>query len=171
MTETLSPTTDSARPEPAHPIRIFLVVVDETAEMSVALRYACRRARNTGGRVALLYVMETTSFEQWGAVEDLMREEQRTEAEQLLQRHAKQVLALTGTLPVLYLREGVRRDELLKLIEEEPSVSVLVLGAGTEPEGPGPLVSHLTGKALGRLRIPLTIVPGGLSDAQIDSIA
>ncbi len=34
--------------------RVFLVVVDETEEMKVALRFACRRARHTGGRVALL---------------------------------------------------------------------------------------------------------------------
>ena len=29
---------------------VFLVVVDETPELRVALRYACRRAKRTGGR-------------------------------------------------------------------------------------------------------------------------
>ncbi len=71
--------------------RIFLVVVDETEEMRVALRFACRRARNTGGRVALLYVIEPADFQHWQAVGDLMREEARSEGEQLLQKLAARV--------------------------------------------------------------------------------
>ncbi len=150
--------------------RIFLVVVDESEELNIALSYACLRARNSGGRVALLYVMEPGEMQSFMMIEDIMREERRTEAEQVLQRHAKQVNEITGTLPVLYLREGNRRDELMKLIDEEPSVSILVLAAGTGPEGPGPLVSYLTGKAVGRLRIPLTIVPGSLTPDQLEAV-
>jgi nucleotide-binding universal stress UspA family protein len=150
--------------------RIFLVVVDESEELNIALSYACLRARNSGGRVALLYVMEPGEMQSFMMIEDIMREERRTEAEQVLQRHAKQVNEITGTLPILYLREGNRRDELMKLINEEPSVSILVLAAGTGPEGPGPLVSYLTGKAVGRLRIPLTIVPGSLTPDQLEAV-
>jgi nucleotide-binding universal stress UspA family protein len=150
--------------------RIFLVVVDESEELNIALSYACLRARNSGGRVALLYVMEPGEMQSFMMIEDIMREERRTEAEQVLQRHAKQVNEITGTLPILYLREGNRRDELMKLIDEEPSVSILVLAAGTGPEGPGPLVSYLTGKAVGRLRIPLTIVPGSLTPDQLEAV-
>ncbi|CCG42445.1 universal stress protein [Magnetospirillum molischianum] len=42
--------------------RVFLVVVDDTPEQPAALRYASRRARSTGGRVALLRVIEPTEF-------------------------------------------------------------------------------------------------------------
>jgi nucleotide-binding universal stress UspA family protein len=149
------------------PKRIFLVVVDESAEMSVALRYACYRARNSGGRVALLSVIEPGDFQHFMAVEDIIREESRVEAEQVLQRHARTVNQLTGTLPSIHLREGNLRDELLKLTDEEPWISILVLAAGTGPEGPGPLISFLTGKGVGRLRIPLTIVPGRLTEEQL----
>jgi nucleotide-binding universal stress UspA family protein len=158
---------DIVQPGNAPPKRIFLVVVDESAEMGVALRYACYRARNSGGRVALLYVVEPGDFQHFMAVEDIMREEGRVEAEQVLQRHARIVNQLTGTLPSLYLREGNLRDELLKLTDEEPWISILVLGAGSGPEGPGPLISYLTGKGIGRLRIPLTIVPGSLTEEQL----
>jgi len=151
--------------------RVFLVVVDETEEMRVALRFACRRARKTGGRVALLYVIEPADFQHWMAVEDLMREEARTEGEQLLQRLAGQVNELVGTMPVLYVREGKVRDELMALLEEEPSISILVLGANTGSRGPGPLVSSLTGKMVGKLRVPVTIVPGNLDNETIDLIA
>jgi nucleotide-binding universal stress UspA family protein len=150
--------------------RVFLVVVDETEEMKVALRFACQRARRTGGRVALLYVIEPAEFQHWMAVEDLMREEARSEGEQLLQRLAAQVNELVGTIPVLYVREGKVRDELFKLLDEEPRISVLVLGANTGSRGPGPLVSALTGKMIGKLRVPITVVPGNLSDEEIDSV-
>ena len=151
--------------------RIFLVVVDETEEMRVALRFACRRALNTGGRVALLYVIEPSDFQHWQAVGDLMREEARSEGEQLLQKLAAEVNKLAGNIPALHVREGKVRDELMKLLEEEPSISILVLGANTGSRGPGPLVSALTGKLVGKLRVPLTIVPGNLSDEAVDAIA
>jgi nucleotide-binding universal stress UspA family protein len=150
--------------------RVMLVVIDESAELHVALRFACLRARHTGGRVAMLYVIEPGDSQQWKAVEDLMREERRAEAEATMKRLSEQVFELSGSMPSFYLREGKVRDTLLKLIEEEPSISILVLGAATGPEGPGPLVTHLAGKIAGRLRIPVTIVPGGLTDDQVAAL-
>lgn len=154
-----------------HDDRVFLVVVDDTEEMRVALRFACRRAAHTNGRVALLYVVEDSEFQHWMSVGDLMREEARSEGEQILQRCAAEVSEQTGSLPVLYLREGSRRSQLMELIDEEPSISILVLAADTGPRGPGPLVSALTGKFIGKLRVPITIVPGNLSDEEVDKIA
>lgn len=151
--------------------RIFLVVVDESEEMRVALRYASLRARHTGGRVALLYVIEPSDLQQWMAVETLMREERREQAEALLQKLAAEVNDLCGAVPIVHIREGRRRDELLALLEEEPGISILVLAAGTGPEGPGPLVTQLVGKMTGRMRVPITVVPGNLTDEQIAALA
>lgn len=147
--------------------RIFLVVVDESEEMPVALRYAARRARSTGGRVALLYVIEPSDLQPWMAVESLMREERREEAELLLRKLSQEVHDLAGSMPIVHIREGRRRDELLALINEEPRISILVLAAGTGPEGPGPLVTALVGKMAGKLRVPVTVVPGSLTDEQL----
>jgi nucleotide-binding universal stress UspA family protein len=151
--------------------RVFLVVVDETEELQVAVHYAARRAAHTGGRVALLYVIEPSELQQWVAIENLAREERREEAELLMQRICEEILPIAGWMPIVYIREGSRRDELLALINEEPSISILVLAAGTGPEGPGPLISYLTGKPAARLRIPITIVPGGLSMEQLDALS
>ncbi len=118
----------------------------------------------------MLYVIEPADSQQWKAVEDLMREERRAEAEATVKKLSEQVFEWSGSMPALFLREGKVRDELLKLIEEEPSISILVLGAATGPEGPGPLVTHLAGKIAGRLRVPVTIVPGGLTDEQIAAL-
>lgn len=151
--------------------RVFLVVVDESEELKVALRYAARRAQHTGGRVALLYVIEPTELQHWGAVESLMKEERREEAEALLQKLAAEVTSIAGTMPIIYIREGRRRDELLAMIDEETSISILVLAASTGSEGPGPLISAFTGKLSSKLRIPITIVPGNLTDSQLDTLA
>ena len=150
--------------------RIFLVVVDATEEMSVALRFAARRAANTNGRVAMLYVMEPADFQHWMAVEEKMREERREEAEHTLQDLAAEVNALIGEMPIMYLREGKPADLIDELIEEEPDISILVLGAGTGKKGPGPLVSSLAGKLSGKFPVPITVVPGNLSPDQIDAL-
>jgi len=151
--------------------RTFLVVVDDTPELLVAIRYASRRAKRTGGKVAMLYVIDPIEPQQWAAVGELMKQEAREQAEEVVHRFSELVLALTGTLPRTIVREGNRRDELLKLIAEDPGISVLVLAAATGPEGPGPLVSALASKYASTLRVPLTIVPGNLTEAQIDAIS
>ena len=61
--------------------RVFLVVVDDTEEMHVALRYACRRARHTGGRVALLHVIEPADPQPFRQVAELILAEQRAQAD------------------------------------------------------------------------------------------
>jgi hypothetical protein len=158
---------------PAPPLpreRIFLVVVDETEEMRVALRYAALRAFHTGGKVALLCVIEPPGVQISKAVEERMEEERREEAEKLISKLTTDVTSTCGTVPVVYIREGRRRDELFALIGEEPSISVLVLAAGAGQEGPGPLITALIGRT-GQLRVPITIVPGGLTDDQIAALA
>jgi nucleotide-binding universal stress UspA family protein len=151
--------------------RVFLVVVDETAEHHLALHYAARRVAHTGGRLALLYVVEPTEVQHWMSIEELAREERREAAEQLMQRLCEQIAPIAGAMPIVYIREGRPQDELLALIGEEPTISILVLAAGTGSAGPGPLVSFLTGKTAARLRIPITIVPGGLTVEEIDALS
>jgi nucleotide-binding universal stress UspA family protein len=162
--------SEAPTPPVAKSNRTFLVVVDETEEMQVALRYASRRAKATGGRVALLYVIDPSEFEHFMGVREIMREEKRQEAESTLQKLADVIVEDCGQIPVVYLREGNRRDELLKVLNEEPGISILVLGAGTGPEGPGPLISHLIGKNAGKIRVPMTIVPGHLTQEQLDAV-
>lgn len=150
--------------------RIFLVVVDETDEMRVALRYAALRAFHTGGKVALLAVAEPAGIQQFAAIEARMEEEAREQAEQLLAKLSSEIKDVCGSTPILYLRSGRRGEELLALIDEEPSISVVVLGAGTGKEGPGPLITAMVSSSA-KLRVPVTIVPGGLSEEQIAAVA
>ena len=165
------PQVQPAAPSAPAQERVFLVVVDETPELKVALRYACRRAFRSNGRVAMVHVMEPTGFRDWIGINELMKDEARQQAEAIMQKMATEVNKLSGKMPMLYFREGDRREELLKLIQEEPGISILVLAASTSPKGPGPLVSALTGKYVSKMRVPVTIVPGNLTPEDIEHVA
>lgn len=150
--------------------RVFLVVVDDSEEMGVALRFAARRAKHSHGRVALLYVIEPAEFQHWMFVGTLMQEEAREEAENKIGEYSSMVQAVTDQLPIVYIREGNLQNQLMKLLKEEPLISLLVLAAADSKEGPGPLVSALMGDMVGGLPVPITVVPGTLSQEDIERI-
>jgi len=149
----------------------FLVVVDETPECRLALRFAALRARKTGGGVTLLRVIEPPDFQGFMAVEKIYLEEAHAEAQEILQKLSAEVHSIAGIMPELVIRDGKKRDAILKLIEEDPGIRILVLGASIDREGPGPLVSSLAGQMAGSMRVPLTIVPGRLTPEEIDELA
>jgi nucleotide-binding universal stress UspA family protein len=170
MSEPEAPSASAAEPPRAKAPRVFLVVVDETEEMRNALRYACRRAQHTNGRVALLHVIEPAEFQHWLGVGRMMEEEARAGAEQRVQTLAAEVFAQTGAMPTVHIREGKRSDELVALLQEDPSISLLVLATATGSGNPGPLVTFLLSNLGRRIRIPVTLVPGELSVEEIDAL-
>lgn len=149
----------------------FLVVVDQTPECKKALRFAARRAANVGRGVVLLYVIEPEEFQHWKIVEDAMRAEAFEAAEARLRGLSEEVKAMTGLTPEYEIREGPKRDMVLAALRERDDIGALVLGAGVESEGPGPLVASLAGQMSGELPTPITIVPGSLSFEQIDAVS
>lgn len=151
--------------------RKFLVVVDDSPESTRAQLYAGRRALHTGGVVVLLYVIVPSEFTQWVGVENIMRAEAMEEAERALGKAADFVRDKTMIEPQVVIREGQTASELLKLIEDDEDIAVLVLAASMDKEGPGPLVTALAGKAAGTFPVPITIVPGQLDDETIAAIA
>ena len=151
--------------------RKFLVVVDDTPECDRAIIYAAKRAARTGGVVTLLFVIAPGDFQHWLGVEDIMRAEAQEEAEKTLARAAGRARAVARTEPELVIREGTKSDEIVKLIESDDDIAILVLAAGMSSEGPGPLVTSIAGKAAGNFPIPVTIVPGNLGDDEIAALA
>ncbi len=148
-----------------------MIVVDETPECQNALRFAARRAANTGGGVVMLYVIPPEEFQHWVGVGEIMRQEAREVAELRLQELSEQVREASGIIPEYVIREGVVRDEVMAHIEEDPEIGVLVLGAGESSDGPGPLVSALAGKMSGTLHVPVTVVPGSMTMERIDAVS
>ena len=151
--------------------RKFLVVVDQTPECKVALRFAARRAQHTGGIVTLLYVVPPADFQQWAGVERMMREEAHQEAERALHDAAKTVNDIVGATPELVIREGRPADEICALLKEDRALCILVLATSPSKEGPGPLVSLISAPGANSYPIPVTVVPGTLTDEQVDALA
>lgn len=147
-------------------MRKFLVILDDSRECLNAMRFAAMRATKTGGGVEILAVIPPEEFNHWIGVGDIMREEARERIEVHFEVFAKWMRDRQGLEPELVIREGELVPEILNQIKENPEIGILVLGAGIENKGPGPLVTQLT-KTSGSLPIPMTIVPGDLSKERL----
>jgi len=150
-------------------MRKFLVVLDDTRECLNAMRFAAMRAANTGGGVEILAVIPPDEFNHWIGVGDIMRAEARERIEAHYNVFAKWMRDRQGIDPTLVIREGEPVTEILAQVRDNPEIGVLVLGAGDDKGGPGPLVTQLT-KTAGTLPVPITIVPGELSKEQLEQI-
>ncbi len=155
---------------PSAEARTFLLAVDTSDQLRAALHFACRRAVHTGGKVALFHAVPPSDFHHFSTVAELMDHEAKTEAERLLQQLAADVHQRTGKFPDLYLRQGDTLPELQKVIRETEGISMLVLAADPGPNGPGALIAAISGKLAGTLDIPVTVVPGDLSEDRIDAL-
>jgi nucleotide-binding universal stress UspA family protein len=148
----------------------WLVVIDDTPECDRAVYFACRRAMRVGAGVVMLRVIETQDRnQQWLGVADIMKAEAHEEANAALERAAGRANGLTGITPERVVREGPIAEQILGLIEDDEDIAILVLAAGTGKDGPGPLVSSL-GKSVGDYPIPIAIVPGHLTDEELDAM-
>ena len=150
-------------------MRKFLVVLDDSRECLNAMRFAAMRAAKTGGGVEVLSVIPPDEFYHCIGVGVIMRQEARERIEVHFEVFAKWMRDRQNVDPELVIREGEPLNEILAQIQEDADVGVLVLGAGTEKGGPGPLVTQLTRNS-GSLPIPVTIVPGDMSKERLEAI-
>ena len=150
-------------------MRKFVLILDDSQECLNAMRFAAMRAARTGGGVEVLAVIPPEEFNHWIGVSDIMRSEARERIEVHFEVFAKWMRDRQGIDPELVIREGEPIQEILAQVKDDPEIGVLVLGAGTDKKGPGPLVTQLT-KNAGSLPIPMTIVPGDLSKEQLEAI-
>lgn len=150
-------------------MRKFLVVLDDSRECLNAMRFAAMRAAHTGGGVEILSVIPPDEFNHWIGVGEMMREEARERIQAHFEVFAKWMRDRQGVDPELVIREGEAVTEIMAQIAADPDIGVLVLGAGTDKKGPGPLVSQLS-RASGSLPVPITIVPGDLSKDRLEAI-
>lgn len=154
--------------------RKFLVVADDTPEFRTALRFACRRARSTGGHVAILRVIQPAVFEHWSGVREEIERQARQEAELELQEVAGYVVAETGFPPEFLIVDAeTTRAGLKQVIGDDPDIKILVLAAAVGGRGPGPLVASMAkdGVKWGDRKVPVTVVPGDLTDDEVADLA
>lgn len=151
-------------------MRKFLVVLDSTTECLNAMRFAALRASNTGGGVTVIAVIPPEEFNHWIGVADIMRAEARERIEAHFEVFSKRMQEKEGISPELVIREGKVVNEIVDYVQDNDDVGVLVLGAGTGKEGPGPLVTYMS-KSAGTFPIPVTVVPGAMSKDAIMAVA
>jgi len=145
--------------------------MDNSPEFLNALRYAARRASKTGGAVEILGIIGPEDFQHWLGVGEAMRSEARERIEAHFEIFSKWMEEKEGIEPELVIREGEKVTEILDQINDDKEVGVLVLGANSSGEGPGPLVSQLVGRQGGVFPVPVTIVPGSMTKEAIIAVS
>ena len=151
--------------------RKYMVVIDDTEECDRAVHWAAKRAGRTKSQLIMLRVIDTGERnQQWLGVADIMKAEATEAANAALDKYGAIVKHIAHITPARVIREGNPAEEIAKLIDEDADIGILVLAAGTANEGPGPLVSSLC-KTAGTFPIPVAIVPGHLSDEDLDAMA
>lgn len=150
-------------------MRVYLVIIDESQEAHGALRFAARRAIQTGGAVHILALVPRQAFSAFGGVQATIEEEARDRAEILASSAAGELMAESGLMPQITVRVGDGKSVINEYLAEHAEVAALVLGAAAEGS-PGPLVTHFSASA-GALPCPLFIVPGGLTSEEIDRVS
>jgi nucleotide-binding universal stress UspA family protein len=154
--------------------RKYLVVVDEVPEVESAIFFAASRIGHTVGQIVMLYVIEPHGFHQWMGVRQAQIEEETNKAKALFRLHRRKLnnagFEKIGCEEII--RHGKKPEEIVKLIDEDEDIAILVLGASTNPKGPGPLVSSLAaGKLAGTFPIPIVVVPGNLTVEDLKGLA
>ena len=148
-----------------------LVIVDDTAEWDRAVYYASRWAIRVDGGVVMLRIIETEDQnQQWLGVAEVMRAEAHEAADAALDRAAGRANGIAAITPERAIREGDPIEQILDVIDQDVDIVMLVLAANPGPEGPGPLIT-LMASAVGSFPIPVVIVPGNLSDQDIDALS
>jgi nucleotide-binding universal stress UspA family protein len=147
------------------------VVIDDTEECERAVHWAAKRAGRTKSQIVMLRVIETAERnQQWLGVADIMQAEAMEATNAVLDKFAATIKKIARITPDRVIREGDTTEQLIKLIDEDADIGILVLAAGTGKEGPGPLVSSVA-KTAGTFPIPVAIVPGHLNDEDLDAMS
>ena len=149
----------------------FIVVVDDTPECARAIHFAARRASRTGASMVMLAAVDPPDNFEWIGVGEAMVAEAQEEAQKRLDEAAQEARSAAGLEPEQVIVVGDKAEAIAKVIEEDEDISFLVLAASVGKDGPGPLVTAIAGKAVSAFPIPVVIVPGRLTDEQIEALA
>ena len=150
-------------------MRTYLVVIDDSPEASLALRFAARRAARTGGGVIVLAIIPPQDFVAFGGVQATIEAEAREHAEELVAAAADAVVQ-EGVTPQTMIKAGKPAEVVREVIGASDEVAALVLATAASG-APGPLVTHFTGQDAGTLPCPVMLVPGGIDIARLDTLS
>ncbi|PHZ86004.1 universal stress protein UspA [Paremcibacter congregatus] len=145
----------------------FLVIADDTPEFKKVLRLASLRAAKVNGSMVMLRIIQPSEFQHWMSVREIMEEEAMQEAEEMMNEFAREVKEISGLDCEKVIRKGEPGDVITQYIEEDQEIHMLVLGANVDGD-PGPLVKAFREELLNVLHMPVLVVPGNMTDEDID---
>ena len=145
----------------------FLVCVDSSEECKAALKFACMRAKNSNGLVLILYVVEPNDMQHFAGVEKVMEREAEEEAERVLSELQEETFQEFAIEIETRISHGSKYTSIVDLINEDKSISILVLGAAPEGKGTNELINKFSTGLTNSIHIPLTIVPGNLNNNEL----
>ena len=149
----------------------LLVVIDDTEECDRAVYFASRRAARIGGNVIMLRAIEMHDRASNGSVSPTSCARRRTKKPMRSSANTPRgPMALPASRLNAWCAKATRRKKFSSLIDEDEDIFILVLAAGTGAEGPGPLVASI-GRTAGDYPIPVAIVPGHLTDEELDALS
>ena len=149
----------------------YLVCVDASDVSRKALRFACIKARKRGILLDILHVITPSDIQALQGVADVMRQEAREAAEALLQSMADEASTITGIVPTLLIREGNPGEQILAQTLEDYYTNMVVLGVSPGSNSGMRVINWLTSQSGKKLSIPMMLVPGNLSDEQMEELA
>lgn len=148
----------------------FLIIADDTPEFVKVLRLASKRAEKVGGSILMLKIIPPADFQHWMSVRDIMEEEAREEASETLAYYAGEIKRISGLEAETVIREGKPEEVISNIIAEDRDIHLLVLGANVDGD-PGPLIRSFREVLLNELHMPVLVVPGNMTDEEIDKFA
>jgi nucleotide-binding universal stress UspA family protein len=148
----------------------LLVCVDGSEHSRVAVRFACKEAERLDFKVEMIHVINPSEYNSLFMGGDMLREEKHAEAEKLLKDIVKQIKDLSTIKPSYVIREGFLSDEVVKAIAEDESVNMLILGKAPETASKNDIIALLSAQLVSKIMVPMLIVPGNLTDLQIEDL-
>ena len=148
----------------------FLVCVDSSEECKTALKFACMRSRNSKGQVCILYIIEPKDMQHFAGVVKLMEKEAEEEANRVIAQLKEDTMNEFNIEIETIVSYGNKYNKIVDLINEDKTISILVLGAAPEGKGTNDLINTFSADLTRSIHIPLTIVPGNLSKEELEKI-
>ncbi|WP_018997374.1 universal stress protein [Hirschia maritima] len=151
--------------------RKFLTLADDTQECYSAILFAAMRAKRVGAGLVILKVVQVSGMGHWRGLDEDMRTEAMDNALAEVKSTARMVKERVDIDAEIIIEEGKPEQAITKVTNQDSTIKVIVLGSGEGRAGPGPLVSRIgKGKSITDRHVAITIIPGGLTDAQLDEM-
>lgn len=148
----------------------YLVCVNNEKYAEVALHYTCSIANRSDSSITILHVIEPADYQTLGAVADKMRQEKFAAAEKLLQNLSAKVQKWSNITPAVIVKEGLIEDQIIALANEDETIHMLIAGVAPETNVKSKIIPPIVSALGNKIHIPLMLVPGNLTEGQIDKL-